>query len=212
MRGGEGAVDHPLIGSGRLVVEEGRSLLRGGWQAGEVEVHASHEQVRRRLRRRIQALLDESGTDEGVDGMSFDPALHRRLEGPVLPPFGALGDPASEDVDLLRLQARLVRLRRRHHLVGVLTEDACDEVAAPRVARHDRAHAVVLRRGAFEGVETEVGLAVRLVRAVAGEAVLGEDGEDVAAEAHGLGAAREGGEQEDRGRGQPGHGRIIPPA
>ena len=64
-----------------------------------------------------------------------------------------------------------VRLRRRHHLVGVGRQDAADEFALVRLGGHDHA----ARPLSLLSVEAEVRLATVRILAVAGEAVLGQD-------------------------------------
>ena len=143
-----------------------------------------------RFLRRSESRRREFLADEAVDGVSRHGRLHGRFERPVLAPDGAFGDPAAEEVDLGGRQPRLVRLGRRHELVLVVGHDALDQGADVGLARHER----LLGQGRLPDVEPELGLAMRLVLAVAAETVIGEDGQDVPAEAHRL--RREGGEDE----------------
>jgi len=89
----------------------------------------------------------------------------------------ALGNPAAEDF-FLRGSERRTRLRRRHVLFRVVGRDAIDQFARLGIARHDG----LLGDGDLALVEAELGFALAGVRAVAGEAVIGEDGADVAVE------------------------------
>ena len=79
--------------------------------------------------------------------------------GLVLGPFG---DPALEQA-FCRRSERLCRLAAGHHLVGVVAEDAGDQLALVGLAGDDR----LLGEGRLADVEPEAGLAVVLVRAVA---------------------------------------------
>ena len=152
--------------------------------------------------RGLESFGGELPADEVVDGVAVHGGLLRNLEGPVASPDGAFGDPAAEDVDLRRGQPRLVRLGRRHELILVRGDDAFDERADLGLARDER----FLGQGGFAEVEAQLALAVRLILAVAAEAVVGEDGEDVPAEAHGL--RRDGG-QGEREEGAEQRGGLI---
>ena len=192
VRRGQEAVDRPLIRVGGLVREEGLGFRFGRRQAGEVEREPTEQGVTRGFGRRFESFGGELPTDEVVDGVTGHGRLLGRFEGPVASPRGAFGDPAAEDVDLRRGQPRFVRVRRRHELVLVRGDDAFDERADLGLAGDER----FLGQGGLAHVEPELGLAVRFVLAVAAEAVVREDGEDVPAEAHGLRRAGGQGERE----------------
>jgi hypothetical protein len=91
----------------------------------------------------------------------------------------ALLNPALDQLPFLRLERRLVRVRRRHHLVLVRADDALPEFGLFEVARHQGTDALTLGRGSLESIQAELAFAVRLVRAVTGEAVVREDRPDV---------------------------------
>jgi len=118
-------------------------------------------------------------------------------EGPVLRVRGALRDPAFERL-LLRGRERLVLLRRRHDLLAVGREDAGDDFAPVGLARHDPGEVgtPALQRRVAE-VEPVAGLAVFFIRAVAMEAMLGEDRLHLAVEINVCGT---GGRKRERGR------------
>ena len=147
---------------------EGRGLGFGRRQAGEVEGESAEQGVLRRWLGAGQSLGHEFLADKGVDGMSFGRGLHGGFEGPVLAPHGAFGDPPAEEVHLRLGQPRLVRLGRRHEFVLVGGHDALDERADVGLARHER----FLGQGSLADVESELGLAVRFVLAVAAETVV----------------------------------------
>ena len=140
--------------------------------------------------RGLESFGGELPADEFVDRVPVHGGLLRRFEGPMASPDGAFGDPAAEDVGLRRGQPRLVRVRRRHQLVLVGGDDAFDERADLGLAGDER----FLGQGGLAEVEAQLALAVRLILAVAAEAVVREDGQDVPAEAHGL--RRDGGQGE----------------
>ena len=98
----------------------------------------------------------------------------------VLRPFL---DPAAQDVDL-SCGDLLVRLRRRHEFVFIMREDALEHAAGLGLAGFDRKGSFDGGEGTFGRVEPEIALAFFRVEAVAGEAVVAEDGADVAIEVH----------------------------
>ncbi len=106
---------------------------------------------------------------------------------------GPFGDPAFEQGDLGGFQGRR-GFGRGHREFGVVDLDAEDQVAGVGVAGDDGGGAGFEGEGGSLGhIEAETGLALALVGAVAGEAVLGEDGADVAVEIEGfLGLGGEG--------------------
>src|SRR5262249_5815168 len=95
---------------------------------------------------------------------------------PVTLVVGPGGDPAPQRLLFLTRQL-LLRLRGRHDLVGVCRGDAGEELALVRLARHDGPPG----DGNVTNVDTEPGLAGRTVRAMASEAVLGQDRANVTA-------------------------------
>ena len=102
---------------------------------------------------------------------------------------GALLDPAADEVALGGLERGLVRIGRRHDLVGIGADDAEPRFGVGDVAGHESAEAVAINGGGVELVEAELGFAVGGITAVAGEAVVREDGADVLVVGDGLGGA-----------------------
>jgi hypothetical protein len=98
-----------------------------------------------------------------------------------------------------------VLLGRRHHLVGILGEDAGNEQALVRIAGRDHALAVAVTLGVLFIVETKFSLAAFFVRSVAGDAVLRENGADLAAEGDLAVGSQERGAEEKGEEGCP-HG------
>ena len=180
----EQAVDEPLVGVGRRVLQERVDVLDLRRQAGERERHAVDQRFLVRLARGRQAIPLELRKYEAVDivrdaaqkAVCGTTAL-RRDERPVRLVLGAVVDPLPQDRDLLRRE-RLVRRLGRHPLVGIARRNPADELAALRVPRHDRELALrlgQLRRRDLGDVEPQLRLARGRVRAVALEAVLRED-------------------------------------
>ncbi len=92
--------------------------------------------------------------------------------------FRAFGDPTFQHLFLVGRQG-FVRLRRRHHLVRIRRVDALDQFAFVWLAGNDG----FLFHRDLAHVQPELGLALVLVRAVAGKAVVGQDRPDVVVEA-----------------------------
>ena len=204
-RGGEQAVDQPLVGVRGVIGQEGVDLGEGRGDAEEVQRQAADQGRLVGLGGGLQALALQPGQDEAVDRVpgAVGEADGRRLgtlrgfEGPVLAPRRPLVDPAGEGRHLLGRE-RLAGLRRRHLLLGVVGDEPSDQLAVVGLAGLD--DRVLGPERPLADVEPEVGLAGAGVRPVAEEAVFGEDGEDVAAEVDG-GLGPEGGRRQ--GRDQP---------
>ena len=185
-------VDHPLVGIGRPVRDKGRHVLRRRHNAREIKRHAADERAAIRLRRRREPILGEARDDEGVDRVAHRFRLRlghrghggtpRRNERPVLLIGRALGDPPAQRGDVLRLEG-LVPLGGRHDFLFVFRFDALNQRTFLRFARDDRRIAVLaLRRGKLPPIQPELGLARASVNAMAGVAVLRENGLDVRVE------------------------------
>ena len=158
----EQRIDEPLVGVGVGVVHESIDEGGLGWQAREVEREPAGEHVPIGLGGRCEALLLEPGEDEAIERV-FDPGLvldggrrgpPRRDERPVGLVLSAFGDPPLEEL-LLFGREHLLHARWRHHLLGILGEDAVEGDARIRVAGHDGA----TFDGGITVVEPEVGLA-----------------------------------------------------
>ena len=158
------AIDQPLVGVGRPIVEERRDLLGGRRQPDQVEGEPADQRAPVGLARRPQALLRQLGEDESVD-RRCGPAGHRRLDRrdgrpadrPERPPVAALAgtrgrcrcrrlarsvarvgrthlDPSAEVGDHRGGELRL----GGHRLVAVGRRDRLEEDARLGVPRHDR--------------------------------------------------------------------------
>ena len=107
--------------------------------------------------------------------------FHGRDIGPMRLVFRALLDPLANHLFVAGGQLP-VRLLRRHQIVLVVRDDAPPGFARVRLPRDNWKNPVDLRDGGFAHVETQVGLALVLVEAVAAEAGVGENGSNVAIE------------------------------
>jgi hypothetical protein len=206
--GGEQPVDQAFVGAGRAVGDEGIDFLRGRRETGEVEGESADEGGGFGFGGGLEANLLEAGVDEAVDGVrgGAEGGCRRgdrggRFEGPVFLVLGALLDPAADE-GALGVVEGLVGIRRRHDVVGICGGDATPEFAGIGVTGFESdATVLVGGEGAFGGIETETGLAMLGVKAVAGEALVGEEGADVAVELD-WGGMDEGGSQDDPGEGR----------
>ena len=188
--GGRGQEAIHLGGVGGLRVlsaglQEGIEFGGSGRQAREVERETAQELLRRGFGGGGESGFLEALLDEHVD-RSGTFLLQRRTNRGGESPVGFVGraffDPAAEGLPLLGRKLRLMGLRGRHHFFRILGEQTLPEFGLRRVARDDRADAVVVGQGALAGVEAEVGLAMLRVEAVAGEALLGKDRADLPVE------------------------------
>src|SRR5687768_3680240 len=96
-------------------------------------------------------------------------------------PLRPLLDPSLDQCDLLGLEL-LARLARWHDLVFVVSGNALEQRTVTRLTGDDDHRLIRLAEEAFLRVEPQVGLALVLVGAVAGEAVFRQDRADVAIE------------------------------
>ena len=114
----------------------------------------------------------------------------------------ALFDPPLNQVALLRRQL-LVRLRRRHLLVGIGAQDAHPRIAARQIPRLDRRHAVLIRPVcALLRIQPQLRLALLRIEAMACETVVRKNRADIAIEHHGLrGMSRGEGDEKEEAEG-----------
>ena len=112
-------------------------------------------------------------------------------------------DPSLEQFDLFCGQG-FAGIGRRHEILGILRGDAGDDLTLSGITGHDRVVSSQIGPGPLWGVETQFGLAVILIGAVAVEAVVGQNRADVPIELNGLISGRQprpeetGARQQDR--------------
>ena len=116
----------------------------------------------------------------------------------MLAPVGAFGDPAAEEVDFGGGEGGFVGARRGHEEGGLGGGDAGEEFGFGGVAGRDDGE------GAFAVIEAQVGHAGGGVGAVATDALVRQEGEDVAAEVDRLGG--EGSEEHKKKAAHDPHG------
>src|SRR5262249_21190798 len=131
--------------------------------------------------------------DKAVDGSTWPGSIldRGRLDpdrgkvGPVALVLCALLDPAAENSDLLSGEF-LACVRGRHAVVGIGSGDALDQLAPGRLAGADGGTAVAVPESALASIEAQAGLAGLLIGAVTLEAVLRQNGADIAVEVHAI--------------------------
>lgn len=175
-----------FIGIGPLVGDKGLDFVPVRRQADEVEGEPASQGAAIRLGGGAQAFLLESRQDKVIDRPKGPGRIRhrrqcqclRRLIGPMPLIVGPLGNPSPDPLDLLGAKTRALP-RRRHHLVLILTEEPMEHLAGLRLSGHDRRMTAQVRRGALKGVEAKAGLALLLVRAMAGNAMIRDQGTNV---------------------------------
>jgi len=131
----------------------------------------------------------ESSESERVDRVSYPGAVfhrrrggaHRRNERPVFLPLGPLFDPAADQVDL-RCRERLARFGGRHPLFGIGGYDSLIKFALREIGWNERVMTTEVGTGSRFGVQSQIGLALRLIGPVALIADIGKNRPDVAIE------------------------------
>ena len=118
----------------------------------------------------------------------------------------SLLDPFPQQRHVALGQRRLLRFRRRHHLLGIVGEDALDHLTGVGLAGGDRRVTTEIPQRALAGVEAQLGLAILFVRPVADEAVVGEKRADVLIEPDAVG---QGIRRAQRQRGQQQNGKMV---
>ena len=96
-------------------------------------------------------------------------------------PGASLFDPGADQRHLIFFQLEL-RLWRRHSLPGLLCGDPLVELALARLAPDDGSGSIVVGVESVLQIETQVRLALFLIRSVAGIAVVGENRANVTVE------------------------------
>ena len=194
------AVHDALVGVGILVREQRLDLGERRRQPGQVKGHAPQQRFLGGLGRRRQAVRVELRQNERVNRRPHHgPGLHRRhrgtlrrFKGPMPLVVRALFEPLLEHRHLPRREL-LVRLGRRHDVVGIRRRDAPPQRALRHLPRHHRAQPFAqVRARAVLGIQTQLRLALLLIRPVAREAVVRQNRPHVVVEIHLLRHRRSG--------------------
>ena len=93
----------------------------------------------------------------------------------------SFGHPAFEEGDFLGVEL-LARVDRRHANRIIFRRDTLDQLAGFELAGDNRESPPQIRFGAFFIVQTKIAQPLRLVGPMAGVALVGKDGPDVAVE------------------------------
>jgi len=93
-----------------------------------------------------------------------------------------LFDPATNERNLACTELSPLGLGRRHDLVRIIVSNPCEQFAFPWFSGNDGGVTAQVRDRSFAEVKPQVRLALLLIRSVAEEALVGEDGPDIAIE------------------------------
>ena len=186
---GEQPLHQPLVAIGRGIGQIFLHLLQRGRQAGEIKRHPAEQCGGIGIGGRLETFPLQSSGHEIVDpgatplrGSGRRDRFLRRYVGPVLG-IGSPGcDPGLEYVALL-VGEQMIALRRGHDALGIGGANAGHEFTFLRIPRHDGHSATgQFRRRRRLNIEPEAPLAMVFVGAVAGKAVVRQDGANIAVE------------------------------
>ena len=166
---------------------------RRKWQASEVEGDASGERGGIGGGCGSEAVVEEASEDQLVEGILGPACLFlgelrgkRRLrffefgERPMAFPFGARLHPLLEKGDLLGLEG-FIGFGGRHEFIAVGGMEAGGDFAPFPIPGDDGdGTAFAFAESACGGIEAEIGFPMFFIGPVAGEAMIGEDGADIA--------------------------------
>ena len=184
-----------LLGIGRMGGKKAIELWGRRREARQVEADAAEKRLGGSRRRRGEPRTCHGSHEKAVDRMLRARHLRRRrLSRRRERPVGLVGGPGRNPVGedaLVAIRKLLSRLRRRHHGARVGALDPGHEPAGGNVAGLN-CHMPGVEEGYGPGrlIEAQARLTGARVEAVAGEAVGGEDREDVARVAHGPAGGR----------------------
>ncbi len=235
-RRGEEAIDRAFVGIRAGIPHEARDFVGSGGQTSQIEGDAAQQGGGVGLGLGRELAFGKAGEHEVVDGVAGDgkrrggadgrsgrrsQRIGRRWrgrgqrwncrcgegdEGPVRVVGSAGVDPALKPLDLRGREPAEFGRGRRHDFVVVRALEPQQQFAFRAAAGDDDRNSVPHPRGSLAGVETQLRLAAGLVGTVAREALVGEDGADVAVEVdrrRGAGGRDEDHEGEAGGRTRP---------
>ena len=186
---GKESIDEGLVPVGGIVGQDRLQFLRLRWQAEEIEMEATDENLAGGFRlggdpRPLPRCLEE-GIDRIADSLRMGDARHRgadaRPESPMLARVGLRdlvsrrratgGDPGFQGFDLIGRKGLAFTLRR-HALGRVGVDDPRDKRPGRRVSGHDDRAGITPGQEPCRGVDPQAGLLGQ--RPVAGKAAVGE--------------------------------------
>ena len=207
VRAGQEPINLPLpglLGIGLMGGKKAIEIWGRRRKARQIEADAPQQRLRGSGLRRLEPRAHKRRHEKPVDRMP-DPChlrwrcRHRRRKSPVGLVGGSRRDPVGKQA-LVAIRKPLSRFRRRHDHSGVSAFDPSNERTGGDVAGYDgRMPRVEQRRGPGGLIEAQARLTGARVEAMAGEAVGGEDREDVA----GVGGADNGRRRRDGNRNAP---------
>ncbi len=165
-------------------------------QAGQIERGPANERMPRCFRRRSEALFLQAGKQETVDGTVRSIGklrwnLHRPrcelLKRPVTAPSSSIINPFLQKLLLLGRQLPL-RSGRRHHFIWILRENPPHQLALTALPRQNSTLPILHRLRTPLQIQPQVGFPRLFIGAVTLEAVVGEEGENVAVKSDAFGS------------------------
>ena len=194
------AVHHVFVRLRRGVGFERLDLGRRGGQPGEGEGHPANQRRLARFGARLEPLLAHPGQQKTVDRVLLparlvrrgDLRLDRRAERPVPLVLGSLFNPLLEQL-FLSVGQRLLGGGRGHHQRLVGREDALPHFTLVEGTSRQGGPRVALGQGGLGHIQPQVGLAGLGIRAVAGETMGRENGQNIAPKLHLIGPPDGGG-------------------
>ena len=176
-------------------------------QPGQIQRHPPQQPRRLLLRRKFQSLLRQPRLHKRIHRILRPRHLrnrHRlhRLKRPMPRPLRPLGHPAFEQFLLLRFQPFQL-LRRRHHIVLVVRENALHQLAPRQIPRHHR-HLPRLRlaKSRLLQIQPQLPLASPRIRPVAIKARLRKNRANIAGKINlGSNSRKRQREQRENGKG-----------
>ena len=183
-------VNHFFVSVWRGIGQKGINFLRSGWQAGQVQRDPADQSFPVHFSIGGKLFGFQASQHKGIDG-GLDPALvlnggngrgPGRLKRPVVSPRGALLDPGSEQLDLIGGQFSATA-RWRHQGVGIIGFDPGNQFTLIRVAGRDRVTTIFeCGKHAVTGIQSQPGLPLFFVGAVARKAIIGNQRPDLTIE------------------------------
>lgn len=189
LRLGEQPIDQFFVGIWAIICKKLPDFQACGRKSGQIQGGTTDERSLIRLFRGGQSLRLESSEDEIVDGilhlvLIFDHwrgRTSKRHKRPVFFPRSSLPNPAGQVLNLLLVEC-FARFCQRHTLFVVVGGYSVIQFALFRFAGDNDGIPLGSRESPRLGVQTQFPLAILRIGAVAGVAVLREDGADIAVE------------------------------
>ena len=184
---GEEPVDQLFIGIRRFVSAKRFDGLHRCRQTKQVKIQTPRKSNAIRGPDRIEICLLQSGADEMIDEGTLCLYLlipDQGCIGPVSPVLGTRFDPLPDEV-FFPVCERFVELRRRHEIIFVISDDPIPSLAVFEIPGNNRRIPPEVLKSPLARIEPEIRLPLMLVKSVTGEALIRQDGANIAIEVNG---------------------------